>query len=109
MKNKRAAMEMSVGTMVTIVLLMIVLVLGIFFIQRIFRTGTTAIDGIDAKIQNEIDNLFTNSNYLISGAIAHISGTEVYHKVEQTHEFEIGGWKMGNGLAHPNHKINIRY
>jgi len=52
-------MEMSVGTMVTIVLLMIVLVLGIFFIQRIFRTGTTAIDGIDAKIQNEIDNLFT--------------------------------------------------
>ncbi|HLB66234.1 MAG TPA: ABC transporter ATP-binding protein [Candidatus Saccharimonadales bacterium] len=61
------------------------------------------------KVEFEIDNLFTNSNYLISGAIAHISGTEVYHKVEQTHEFEIGGWKMGNGLAHPNHKINIRY
>jgi hypothetical protein len=51
-------MEMSVGTMVTIVLLVIVLVLGIFFIQRIFTSGTNAIDGIDTKIQTEIDNLF---------------------------------------------------
>lgn len=58
MKSKRAAMEMSVGTMVTIVLLVIVLVLGIFFIQKIFKTGTTAIDGVDSKIQSEIDNLF---------------------------------------------------
>ena len=32
--------------------------LGIFFIQKIFKTGTTAIDGIDTKIQSEIDNLF---------------------------------------------------
>ena len=51
-------MEMSVGTMVTIVLLMVVLVLGIFFIQNIFKTGKTALDGIDAKIQTEIDGLF---------------------------------------------------
>ena len=58
METKSGAMEMSVGTMVTIVLLMIVLVLGIFFIQKIFGTATTAIDGIDAKIQSEIDSLF---------------------------------------------------
>ena len=44
-KSKSGAMEMSVGTMVTIVLLMIVLVLGIFFIQKIFGAGTNAIDG----------------------------------------------------------------
>lgn len=58
LKAKRAAMEMSVGTMVTIVLLMVVLVLGIILVQRIFITGTTAIDGIDVKIQAEIDSLF---------------------------------------------------
>jgi len=58
MKNKRAAMEMSVGTMVTIVLLMIVLVLGIFFIQRIFSSGTNAIDTIDTEMQNQIQKLF---------------------------------------------------
>ncbi len=59
-KNKRAAMEMSVGTMVTIVLLMIVLVLGIFFIQKIFATGTNAIDTIDNQVQTELQKLFSS-------------------------------------------------
>lgn len=61
MKNsdKKAQMEMSVGTIVTIVLLMSVLVLGIFLVQRIFKTGTSAIDQIDTKIQSEIDQLFS--------------------------------------------------
>lgn len=63
MKNgKRAAMEMSVGTMVTIVLLMIVLVLGIFFIQRIFTSGTNAIDTIDSQVQSEIQKLFARED-----------------------------------------------
>ena len=64
--NKKAAMEMSVGTIVTIVLLMSVLVLGIFLVQKIFTTSTNAIDQVDTKIQTEIDNLFstdTNSKF----------------------------------------------
>jgi len=56
--GKRAAMEMSVGTMVTIVLLMIVLVLGIFFIQKIFSTGTNAIDQLDNSVKGELSKLF---------------------------------------------------
>jgi len=52
-------MEMSMGTIVTIILLVVVLVLGIFFIQRIFETGTNAIDQIDTQVQNEINKLFT--------------------------------------------------
>lgn len=58
-KHKKAAMEMSVGTVVTIVLLMAVLVLGIFFVQKIFRTGTNAIDTIDSEVQNQINKLFS--------------------------------------------------
>ena len=61
-KSKRAAMEMSVGTIVTIVLLMSVLVLGIFLIQKIFKTGTSAIDQVDTKIQSEIDRLFADED-----------------------------------------------
>jgi len=60
MRNKKAAMEMSVGTMVTIVLFMIVLVLGIFFIQKIFSTGTNAIETIDSQVQTELQKLFSN-------------------------------------------------
>lgn len=59
-RNKKAAMEMSVGTIVTIVLLMGVLVLGIFLIQKIFRTGTSAIDEVDRAIQSEINKLFAS-------------------------------------------------
>ncbi len=58
----KGAMEMSVGTIVTIVLLMSVLVLGIFLVQRIFKTGTSAIDSVDTKIQSEIDRLFSDED-----------------------------------------------
>ncbi len=57
-KPKKGAMEMSVGTMVTIVLLMVVLVLGIFFVRQIFSAGTDAIYAIDAEVQSEIQKLF---------------------------------------------------
>lgn len=65
-KNKRGAMEMSVGTIVTIVLLMGVLVLGIFLIQKIFRTGTNAIDTIDSEVQNQINKLFSEEGKKIA-------------------------------------------
>ncbi len=58
LKKKQGAMEMSMGTMVTIVLLMAVLVLGIFFVQKIFKSGTGAIDAIDAEVQSQIQKLF---------------------------------------------------
>ncbi len=59
-KSRKAAIEMSMNTFVTIVLVVIVMVLAIFFVQKIFKSGTTAIDGIDSKIQSEIDKLFAD-------------------------------------------------
>ena len=61
-KSKHAAMEMSVGTIVTVVLLMAVLVMGIFFITKIRSTGSNAIDQINDAIQNQINQLFTSSS-----------------------------------------------
>jgi hypothetical protein len=60
LRKRRAAMEMSVGTMVTIVLLMVVLVLGIFFIQKIFRSATNAIDLTDQQLTDELNKLFAS-------------------------------------------------
>jgi len=57
-KPKKGAMEMSMGTMVTIVLAVTLLVLGIFFVKQIFGAGTGAIDAIDAEVQSEIQKLF---------------------------------------------------
>lgn len=61
MQNKKAAMEMSVGTIVTIVLLMSVLVLGVFLIGKIFASGEGAIREIDQAVQNEINKLFNEN------------------------------------------------
>lgn len=62
MKNKKAAMEMSVGTLVTIVLLMIVLVLGVFLVRQIFGGATESVDSINQQVRGEIDNLFNTEN-----------------------------------------------
>jgi hypothetical protein len=61
-KNKKAAMEMSVGTIVTIVLLMAVLVLGISLTRSIFRGATESVSDLDAGVKQEINNLFGEEN-----------------------------------------------
>jgi hypothetical protein len=66
-RSRSAQMEMSVGTIVTIVLLMIVLVLGIFFIQKIFNVGTNAVDTIDNQVQSQLQKLFSGDDQLRTG------------------------------------------
>ena len=57
---------MSVGTMVTIVLLMVFLVLGIFFINKVSKLGLNAIDTIDSQVQSEIQKLFAEEGRKIA-------------------------------------------
>jgi len=64
-RDKRAAMEMSVGTIVTIVLLVSVLILGIVLIRNIFTSAKGAIDLTDQQLRNEIDKLFSEEDKLI--------------------------------------------
>jgi hypothetical protein len=56
--NKKAAMEMSIGTVVTIVLLMSVLVLGLVLITNIFSGGEDLADKINEKALNQVDSIF---------------------------------------------------
>jgi hypothetical protein len=57
-KNKKAAMEMSVGTIVTIVLLMATLVLGLVLIKTIFFSSKNAVTNVNNQIENEITKMF---------------------------------------------------
>lgn len=57
--SKKAAMEMSVGTIVTIVLLMTVLILGLVLVRTIFSGAVENISGIDQAVKNEINKLFS--------------------------------------------------
>ncbi len=65
MREKRAAMEMSVGTIVTIVLLVTVLILGIILIRSIFVSSQYNVNVLDQKIRGEIDKLFTEESDLV--------------------------------------------
>ena len=58
-------MEMSVGTIVTIVLLMGVLVLGLFLIKGIFSSAKGAVDLTDQQLQSEISKLFSEEKELV--------------------------------------------
>ena len=56
---------MSVGTIVTIVLLMTVLILGLVLVRTIFRSATGAVDLTDQQLRNEIQKLFSEEKKLI--------------------------------------------
>lgn len=60
--SKKGAMEMSVGTIVTIVLLMAVLVLGLVMVRTIFKSSTENINVIDQKVKDQINKLFSEDD-----------------------------------------------
>src|SRR4030042_1336517 len=60
--NHKGAMEMSVGTIVTIVLLVTVLILGIVLIKNIFSSAKGVIDLTDQQLRNEVEKLFSEES-----------------------------------------------
>ena len=58
MKSKKAAMELSVSTIVVIVLAMSMLIFGLILIRNIFAGGTNAIDSINDQVSSEINKMF---------------------------------------------------
>ncbi|MEK6897983.1 MAG: hypothetical protein AABX28_01345 [Nanoarchaeota archaeon] len=60
--GKKAQMEMSVGTIVTIVLLMTVLILGLVMVRTIFKGSIENINSIDQSVKNEINKLFSEGD-----------------------------------------------
>lgn len=61
-KSKKAAIELSIGTVVIIVLAMSMLILGIILIRNIFSTATSSITEIDQGVKDEINRLFAEND-----------------------------------------------
>ena len=55
---------MSMGTIVVVVLAMTMLILGIVFVQKIFKSASGAIDLTDEQLRNEINKLFGDDQEL---------------------------------------------
>jgi len=66
MGNKKAALELSIGTIVILVIAMAMLIGGLVFIRQIWDTSTNAISSIDKGVEDEINKLFSDSDAKIS-------------------------------------------
>lgn len=87
MKNNKAAMEMSVGTIVTIVLLMSVLVLGLVLTKDIFKSAKGAIDLTDSQLQSELGKLFGSEDVRVA---IYPSSNKLTIKVGNADAFGVG-------------------
>jgi hypothetical protein len=62
MKNKKAAIEMSIGTIVVIVLAMTMLIMGLVLIKSIFGGAKYNVDTINEKVKEQINAMFTEDD-----------------------------------------------
>ena len=60
--QKKGAMELSISTIVVIVLAMSMLILGLVLVRTIFKGATESVTEIDSKVKGEIKNLFVDEN-----------------------------------------------
>ena len=77
--DKRGAMEMSIGTIVIIVLAMSMLILGMVLVKNIFSGASENILSMNAGVQDEINKLFTEDKRTVvylSNQIARIDQNE---------------------------------
>jgi hypothetical protein len=65
LSNKKAAMELSIGTIVIIVLAMTMLILGIVLVRSIFTGAKYNVDTMNTKVQNEINKLFVEDEKMV--------------------------------------------
>jgi hypothetical protein len=84
-ENKTAAMEMTVGTIVTIVLLMAALILGLVLTTNIFKKTSESVNIVDEKLKGELKNLFVEDTKLIVG----LGGDNTVRVLQGTDNFGI--------------------
>lgn len=64
-RGKKAAMELSVGTVVVIVLAMSMLILGLVLVKNIFSGAKYNINQLNDKVTDEINKLFTEDKEIV--------------------------------------------
>jgi len=58
-RNRSAQIEMSIGTIVTIVLLVAFLILGVVLIRNIFTSAKGIVSMTDTELKSQVDQLFS--------------------------------------------------
>jgi hypothetical protein len=100
MKSKKAAMELSVGTIVIIVLAMSMLIFGLILIRNIFITGENALRLTDEQLMNELASMY--------GAELRLGVYPSSGKAEVT-QGELGGFGVGIKNLRSGSSANVKF
>lgn len=102
-KDKKAALELSIGTIVIIVIAMSMLILGIILVNKIFGGATDSVDTLNEKVRGEISNLFAEEGTKIAIRL----GSDKTAKIKQGERLGIAiGAKVENP---PVTSTNLKY
>ena len=85
-KNKKAAVELSISTIVVIVIAMSMLILGLVLVKNIFTGATYNIDVLNEKVQGEMSKLFSDEEQKI---VLYLPRDNLV-KVDQGDDFGVG-------------------
>jgi hypothetical protein len=61
--NNRGAIELSIGTIVIVVIAMTMLILGIVLVRKIMCSGIVLTDKVSAETEGQISNLFSTGDF----------------------------------------------
>ncbi len=64
--------------------------------------------GSSFVVDYDLENIFTDGTYTISGAIVSNYDEMIYDKVEKIQSFESGGWSLKHAITHPRHTTRIK-
>lgn len=87
MHNKKGAIELSISTVVIIVLGMTLLIGGIIFVNRIISSSITSIDKIDAGVQSQVDKMFSDPSQKV---VIRLTNNQVDIKQGESFGFAFG-------------------
>ncbi len=106
-KNKKGAMEMSIGTIVTIVLSMTLLIGGIVLVRNIINSSNDVVDMTDAQLKNQINQLFGSD----SKVVMFPDSREIKAKIGDDIAFAFGIKNLLVGIAGQNaefqYEVNV--
>lgn len=102
MVNKKAAMELSMSTIVILVLAMSMLILGLVLIKAIFGGAKSNVDQMNQKVADEIAALFTEEQKIAVNLANNIA------KIKQGDELGVG-FVVKNQMRGASEEVKFRY
>lgn len=106
--NKKGAIELSIGTMVVIVLGMSMLILGIVLVRSIFTGATGAVELVNKNVESEINKLFAQDSNIRTAVYLPDGRAEVKQGVSYNVRFGIKNTDRGDSTGGNEFRYTVK-